>query len=243
MMDLRPAPPGYRLFEVAFDLNQGFGVPQVAYRETLGRRAEIDYTHKKQNVGTCQFARLKLIFEPLPPGSGIVFDNCVVGDSIPKEFIPGVEKGIRAVAGSGPLLGFPVIDFKVSLIDGAYHDVDSSVLAFEIAARAAFRSISEKVGMNLLEPIMKIEVVSPADCVGVVVGELTSRRGTILERGVRGADMVVGALAPYANLTNFSASLQVKTNGRARCSGDFAGLALAPLPDRDPPAIAARMIA
>ena len=150
------------------------GAPQVAYRETLGRRAEIDYTHKKQTGGTGQFARVKLTFEPLEPGSGFVFENAIVGGAIPKEFIPGVEKGIKSVMNSGPLVGFPVIDFKVTLTDGAFHDVDSSVLAFEIASRAAFREASEKVQMKLLEPVMKVEVVSPEDYVGTVIGDTTS---------------------------------------------------------------------
>ena len=190
------------------------GAPQVAYRETLGRRAEIDYTHKKQTGGTGQFAKVKLVFEPLPPGSGFVFENDIVGGSIPKEFIPGVEKGIKSVMNSGPLVGFPVIDFKVTLIDGAYHDVDSSVLAFEIASRAAFREASEKVQMKLLEPVMKVEVVSPEDYVGTVIGDLNSRRGMILGQEMRGNATVINAMVPLANMFGYAGNLRFVTQGK-----------------------------
>jgi elongation factor G len=197
------------------------GAPQVAYRETLGRRAEIDYTHKKQTGGTGQFARVKLVFEPLPPGSGFVFENEIVGGSIPKEFIPGVEKGIKSVMNSGPLVGFPVIDFKVSLIDGAYHDVDSSVLAFEIASRAAFREASEKVQMKLLEPVMKVEVVAPEDYVGTVIGDLNSRRGMILGQEMRGNATVINAMVPLANMFGYVNNLRSATQGRANYTMQF----------------------
>jgi len=240
-MELRPAPPGYRPYEVMFDLVEGFTRPFIAYRETLSRRAEVDCTHAKHFGPTCQFARVKLIFEPLPPGSGFVFENEIVGGSIPKEFIPGVEKGLKSVMNSGPLVGFPVIDFKVSLIDGAYHDVDSSVLAFEIAARAAFREASEKVAMKLLEPIMKVEVVAPEDYVGTVIGDLNSRRGMILGQEMRGNATVINATAPYANLLTFAKDLRTATNGKASCAGDFAGLAEAPTRDDSPTGAAMRM--
>jgi elongation factor G len=204
-----------------YKVEANIGAPQVAYRETLGRRAEIDYTHKKQTGGTGQFARVKLIFEPLPPGSGFVFENEIVGGSIPKEFIPGVEKGIKSVMNSGPLVGFPVIDFKVSLIDGAYHDVDSSVLAFEIASRAAFREASEKVQMKLLEPIMKVEVVSPEDYVGTVIGDLNSRRGMIQGQEMRGNATVINALVPLANMFGYVNNLRSQTQGRANYTMQF----------------------
>ena len=197
------------------------GAPQVAYRETLSKRYEIDYTHKKQTGGTGQFARVKLIFEPLPPGSGFVFENEIVGGSIPKEFIPGVEKGIKSVMNAGPLVGFPVIDFKVSLIDGAYHDVDSSVLAFEIASRAAFREASEKVAMKLLEPIMKVEVVSPEDYVGTVIGDLNSRRGMILGQEMRGNATVINSMVPLANMFGYVNNLRSSTQGRANYTMQF----------------------
>jgi elongation factor G len=204
-----------------YKVEANIGAPQVAYRETLGRKAEIDYTHKKQTGGTGQFARVKLIFEPLPPGSGFVFENEIVGGSIPKEFIPGVEKGIKSVMNSGPLVGFPVIDFKVSLIDGAYHDVDSSVLAFEIASRAAFREASEKVQMKLLEPIMKVEVVSPEDYVGTVIGDLNSRRGMIQGQEMRGNATVINALVPLANMFGYVNNLRSQTQGRANYTMQF----------------------
>ncbi len=204
-----------------YKVDANIGAPQVAYRETLGRRAEIDYTHKKQTGGTGQFARVKLVFEPLPPGSGFVFENDIVGGSIPKEFIPGVEKGLKSVMNSGPLVGFPVIDFKVTLIDGAFHDVDSSVLAFEIASRAAFREASEKVQMKLLEPIMKVEVVSPEDYVGTVIGDLNSRRGMIQGQEMRGNATVINAMVPLANMFGYVNNLRSATQGRANYTMQF----------------------
>ena len=204
-----------------YKVDANIGAPQVAYRETLGRRAEIDYTHKKQTGGTGQFARVKLVFEPLPPGSGFVFENDIVGGSIPKEFIPGVEKGIKSVMNSGPLVGFPVIDFKVTLIDGAFHDVDSSVLAFEIASRAAFREASEKVQMKLLEPVMKVEVVSPEDYVGTVIGDLNSRRGMIQGQEMRGNATVINAMVPLANMFGYVNNLRSATQGRANYTMQF----------------------
>jgi len=204
-----------------YKVEANIGAPQVAYRETLGRRAEIDYTHKKQTGGTGQFAKISLIFEPLPPGSGFVFENEIVGGSIPKEFIPGVEKGLRSVMNSGPLVGFPVIDFKVSLVDGSYHDVDSSVLAFEIAARAAFREAADKVQMKLLEPIMKVEVVSPEDYVGTVIGDLNSRRGMIQGQEMRGNATVVNAQVPLANMFGYVNNLRSQTQGRANYTMQF----------------------
>jgi elongation factor G len=204
-----------------YKVEANIGAPQVAYRETLGRRAEIDYTHKKQTGGTGQFAKISLIFEPLPPGSGFVFENEIVGGAIPKEFIPGVEKGLRSVMNSGPLVGFPVIDFKVSLVDGSYHDVDSSVLAFEIAARAAFREAAEKVQMKLLEPIMKVEVVSPEDYVGTVIGDLNSRRGMIQGQEMRGNATVINAQVPLANMFGYVNNLRSQTQGRANYTMQF----------------------
>ena len=204
-----------------YKVEANIGAPQVAYRETLGRRAEIDYTHKKQTGGTGQFARVKLTFEPLEPGSGFVFENAIVGGAIPKEFIPGVEKGIKSVMNSGPLVGFPVIDFKVTLTDGAFHDVDSSVLAFEIASRAAFREASEKVQMKLLEPVMKVEVVSPEDYVGTVIGDLNSRRGMILGQEMRGNATVINAMVPLANMFGYVNNLRSATQGRANYTMQF----------------------
>ncbi|MBU2164420.1 MAG: elongation factor G, partial [Alphaproteobacteria bacterium] len=162
------------------------GAPQVAYRESLGRKVDIDYTHKKQTGGTGQFARVMITFEPGEPGSGFVFENSIVGGAVPKEYIPGVEKGLNSIKDSGLLAGFPLIDFKATLTDGKYHDVDSSVLAFEIAARAAFRELKEKGAPKLLEPIMAVEVVTPEEYLGSVIGDLNGRRGMIQGQDMRG---------------------------------------------------------
>jgi elongation factor G len=234
-MRLRQPPADYPLNGI--DANGG-----AAYRETLGRAADIDYTHKKHIGPMYQFARVKLAFEPLPPGSGFVFESAIVGGSVPKEFIPGVEKGLKSVMNSGPLAGFPVIDFKVTLTDGAYHDVDSSVLAFEIAARAAFREAADKVQMKLLEPIMKVEVVSPEDYVGTVISDLNSRRGVIQGQEMRGYDTVILVTIPLANLLGYEAVLQQKTVGRASIAMSLAGLAEISQPgdDRFPPALGMR---
>jgi elongation factor G len=226
-----------------YKVEANIGAPQVAYRETLGRRAEIDYTHKKQTGGTGQFAKISLIFEPLPPGSGFVFENEIVGGAIPKEFIPGVEKGLRSVMNSGPLVGFPVIDFKVSLVDGSYHDVDSSVLAFEIAARAAFREAADKVAMKLLEPIMKVEVVSPEDYLGTVIGDLNSRRGLIQGQEIRDDAAVISAMVPLANMFGYANNLRSQTQGRASYTMQFdhyVPVERTPPDDVFPPAIGMR---
>ncbi|MBI1341143.1 elongation factor G [bacterium] len=204
-----------------YKVDANVGAPQVAYRETLGRATEIDYTHKKQTGGTGQFARVKLLFEPQEPGAGYTFESAIVGGSIPKEFIPGVEKGIKSVMASGPLVGFPVIDFKATLLDGAFHDVDSSVLAFEIAARAAFKEASQKAQMKLLEPVMKVEVVSPEDFVGTVIGDLNSRRGMIQGQEMRGNATVINAMVPLANMFGYVNNLRSATQGRANYTMQF----------------------
>jgi elongation factor G len=191
------------------------GAPQVAYRETLGRRTEIDYTHKKQTGGSGQFARVKIVFEPTEPGSGYEFDSKVVGGSVPKEFVPGVEKGLKSAKENGLLAGFPVIDFKAQLVDGAYHDVDSSVLAFEIAARAAFRELRERGHPKLLEPIMKVEVTTPEDYVGDVIGDLNSRRGHIQGSDQRGNAQAIVAMVPLANMFGYINTLRSMSQGRA----------------------------
>ncbi|MDZ4069384.1 MAG: elongation factor G [Tabrizicola sp.] len=198
-----------------FKVEANIGAPQVAYRETISREAEIDYTHKKQTGGTGQFARIKLIITPTEPGEGYSFESKIVGGAVSKEYIPGVEKGIKSVMDSGPLAGFPVIDFKVSLIDGAYHDVDSSVLAFEIAARAAMRDGMKKAGAKLLEPIMKVEVVTPEDYTGGVIGDLTSRRGMVQGQDSRGNANVITAMVPLANMFGYINTLRSMTSGRA----------------------------
>ena len=204
-----------------FGIATTVGAPQVAYRETLGRKSEIDYTHKKQSGGSGQFARIKVVFEPGAPGSGYSFESKVVGGSIPKEFIPGVEKGLAASRETDVLAGFPVIDFKATLIDGNYHDVDSSVLAFEIAARAAFREGLAKAQCKLLEPIMKVEVVTPDDYMGDCIGDLNSRRGQILGMDARGNAQVIEAMVPLANMFGYVNTLRSMTQGRAAYTMTF----------------------
>jgi elongation factor G len=199
-----------------YKVEANIGAPQVAYRESLGRRAEIDYTHKKQTGGTGQFARIKVVFEPGEPGSGFVFESKIVGGAVPKEFIPGVEKGLESVKDNGLLAGFPLIDFKATLIDGAYHDVDSSVLAFEIAARAAFKELREKGAPKLLEPIMKVEVLTPDEYLGDVIGDLNSRRGQIQGTDQRGNAQVVTAFVPLANMFGYIGNLRGMSQGRAQ---------------------------
>jgi len=199
-----------------YKVDANVGAPQVAYRESLGRKAEIDYTHKKQTGGSGQFARIKIVFEPGEPGSGFVFESKVVGGSVPKEFIPGVEKGLESAKDNGLLAGFPVIDVKATLIDGAYHDVDSSVMAFEIAARAAFRELREKGAPKLLEPIMKVEVLTPDEYMGDVIGDLNSRRGQIQGTETRGNAQVVTAYVPLANMFGYVNTLRGMSQGRAQ---------------------------
>ena len=204
-----------------FKVEANVGAPQVAYRETITRTHEQDYTHKKQTGGTGQFARVKLVFEPNPEGEDYVFESKIVGGSVPKEYIPGVDKGIGSVMSSGPFAGFPMIGVKATLIDGAFHDVDSSVLAFEIASRAAFREAAPKLGVQLLEPIMKVEVVTPEDYVGNVIGDLNSRRGQIQGQETRGVAVVVNAMVPLANMFKYVDSLRSMSQGRAQYTMQF----------------------
>jgi elongation factor G len=199
-----------------YKVDANIGAPQVAYRESLGRKADIDYTHKKQTGGTGQFARVKIIFEPGEAGSGFVFESTVVGGSVPKEYVPGVQKGIESAKDNGLLAGFPVIDFKATLYDGGYHDVDSSVLAFEIASRAAFRELREKGAPKLLEPIMKVEVLTPDEYMGDVIGDLNSRRGQIQGTETRGNAQVVTAFVPLANMFSYVSQLRSFSQGRAQ---------------------------
>ncbi|MRX52232.1 elongation factor G [Paracoccus sp. S-4012] len=198
-----------------FKVEANIGAPQVAYRETISNEAEIDYTHKKQTGGTGQFARVKLVITPTEPGEGYSFESKIVGGAVPKEYVPGVEKGIKSVMDSGPLAGFPVIDFKVALIDGAFHDVDSSVLAFEIASRAAMREGLKKAGAKLLEPIMKVEVVTPEEYTGGIIGDLTSRRGMVRGQDTRGNANVIDAMVPLANMFGYINNLRSMSSGRA----------------------------
>ena len=199
-----------------YKVDANIGAPQVAYRESLGKKTDIDYTHKKQTGGTGQFARVMITFEPGEQGSGFVFESKIVGGAVPKEFIPGVEKGLESIKENGLLAGFPLIDFKATLTDGKYHDVDSSVLAFEIAARAAFRELREKGAPKLLEPIMKVEVLSPDEYLGDVIGDLNSRRGQIQGSETRGNAQVVTAFVPLANMFGYIGNLRGMSQGRAQ---------------------------
>ncbi len=201
-----------------YKVDANIGEPQVAYRESLGRKVDIDYTHKKQTGGTGQFARIMVTFEPGEPGSGFVFESKIVGGSVPKEFIPGVEKGLEGIKDNGLIAGFPLIDFKATLTDGKYHDVDSSVLAFEIAARAAFRELKDKGAPKLLEPIMKVEVLSPDEYLGDVIGDLNSRRGQIQGTETRGNAQVVTAFVPLASMFGYIGNLRGMSQGRASFS-------------------------
>jgi elongation factor G len=204
-----------------FKVEATVGAPQVAYRETITRKQEVDYTHKKQTGGTGQFARVKIVLEPQEQGAGFLFESKIIGGAVPKEYIPGVEKGVRSVLDNGVLAGFPMLDLKVSLIDGAYHEVDSSALAFEIASRAAFREAAQKAGPKLLEPIMKVEVVSPEDYVGGVIGDLTSRRGQILGQEMRGNATVINSMVPLANMFGYVNTLRSMSQGRAQFTMQF----------------------
>jgi elongation factor G len=204
-----------------FKVEANVGAPQVAYRETITRNAEHDYTHKKQSGGSGQFARIKVRFEPNPEGEEFIFSSEVVGGSVPKEYVPGVQKGIGSVMGAGPFAGFPMIGVKATLVDGAYHDVDSSVLAFEIAGRACFREAAAKLGVQLLEPIMKVEVVTPEDYVGDVIGDLNSRRGQIQGTEARGVANVVNAMVPLANMFKYVDNLRSMSQGRAQYTMQF----------------------
>ena len=229
-----------RTYKVDVDV----GAPQVAYREKLTRRAEISYTHKKQTGGTGQFAKVTIVFEPAEPGAGSSFESKIVGGAVPKEYVPGVEKGINSVMGSGILAGFPVVDVKATLIDGAYHDVNSSALAFEIASRAAFREALQKGGTVLLEPIMKVEVVTPEEHTGYVMGDLLSRRGHVQGQDMRANAAVINAMAPLANMFGYVNNLRSGTQGRASFTMQFDHYEPVDPPDHDepfPPAVGMRI--
>jgi len=204
-----------------FKVEANIGQPQVAYRETITKTTDVDYTHKKQTGGSGQFARVKITFEPLPAGSGFEFENKVVGGNIPKEFIPGVEKGLRSAMETGVLTGFPVTAVKATLFDGASHDVDSSVMAFEIAARAAFRQGCKEAGPQLLEPMMKVEAVTPEEYLGDIIGDLNSRRGQVESMDQRGNARVVNAFVPLANMFGYVNTLRSMSQGRAQFSMTF----------------------
>ena len=205
-----------------FKVEADIGAPQVAYRETISKAAEIDYVHKKQSGGAGQFAKVVMQFEPGDLTEGLIFESKIVGGAVPKEYIPGVEKGLKSVATSGCLIGFPIVGVKVTLIDGAYHDVDSSVLAFEIAARAAFKEAMNKCGAKILEPIMKVEVVTPEDYMGDIIGDLNSRRGQVSGMDQRGNARVIDAEVPLAEMFGYVNTLRSMSQGRAQYTMQFA---------------------
>ncbi len=204
-----------------FKVEANIGAPQVAYRETISQQVTHTYTHKKQSGGSGQYAEVQLEITPTEPGEGYSFESRIVGGSVPKEYIPGVEKGIKSVMDSGPLAGFPVIDFKVALVDGKFHDVDSSVLAFEIAARMGMREGMKKAGAKLLEPIMKVEVVTPEEYTGGIIGDLTSRRGQVQGQDTRGNAIAIDAFVPLANMFGYINTLRSMSSGRAQFTMQF----------------------
>jgi len=204
-----------------FKVEANIGAPQVAYRETIGHEVEHTYTHKKQSGGSGQFAEVKMVISPTEPGEGYSFESRIVGGAVPKEYVPGVEKGIKSVMDSGPLAGFPVIDFKVALVDGKFHDVDSSVLAFEIAARMGMREGLKKAGAKLLEPIMKVEVITPEEYTGNIIGDLTSRRGQVQGQDTRGNAIAIAAFVPLANMFGYINNLRSMSSGRAQFTMQF----------------------
>ncbi len=204
-----------------YKVDANIGAPQVAFREKITQKVEHDYTHKKQTGGSGQFAQIKIVAEPVPPGTPFEFENEIIGGAVPKEFIPGVEKGLESVLGSGPLAGFPVVDLKVTLIDGKYHDVDSSALAFEICARQCLREALQRARPVLLEPIMKVECVTPEDYTGSVIGDLNSRRGQIQGQDMRGNANVINAMVPLMNMFGYVNQLRSMSQGRATFTMQF----------------------
>ncbi|NIZ60873.1 elongation factor G [Sedimentitalea sp. CY04] len=204
-----------------FKVEANIGAPQVAYRETIGHEVEHTYTHKKQSGGSGQYGEVKLLISPTEAGEGFSFESKIVGGAVPKEYIPGVEKGIKSVMDSGPLAGFPVIDFKVQLLDGKFHDVDSSILAFEIASRMCMREGMRLAGAKMLEPIMKVEVITPEEYTGGIIGDLTSRRGQVTGQEPRGHAIAIDAMVPLANMFGYINTLRSMSSGRAQFSMQF----------------------
>jgi elongation factor G len=211
-----------------FKVEANVGAPQVAYRESIAREVDIDYTHKKQSGGSGQFGRVKMTVTPGQRGQGFEFIDKIKGGNIPKEYIPSVEKGIKTIADAGHMIGFPIIDFTVTLTDGAYHDVDSSSMAFEIAGRGAMREAASKAGIKLLEPIMEVEVVTPEDYMGDCIGDLNSRRGQINGTEARGPANVIEAYVPLANMFGYVNQLRSMSQGRAQYSMQFSHYAEVP---------------
>jgi len=211
-----------------FKVEANVGAPEVSYRETITSSYEVDYTHKKQSGGAGQFARVKIVFEPGDPGSGFTFHSKIFGGSVPKEFIPGVEKGIVQIMNTGVVAGYPMIDFKATLVDGAFHDVDSSVLAFEIAAKFAFREGISQAGAKLLEPLMKVEVITPEEYMGDIIGDLNSRRGSVQGMEPRSNAQILTASIPLAEMFGYVNTLRSISQGRAQYSMQFQNYAQVP---------------
>jgi elongation factor G len=218
-----------------YNIDARVGAPQVAFRECITRRVEHSYTHKKQTGGTGQFAAVTLVVEPNEPDKGYEFESKIVGGAVPKEYIPGVEKGLESVLSSGVVAGFPVVDVKVQLIDGKYHDVDSSALAFEIATRACFREALQKGKSVLLEPIMKVEVVTPDHYAGSVIGDLNSRRGQIQGQDMLGNTAVIRAIVPLMTMFGYASALRAMSEEHATFTMQLDHYAPAPSPEHDPP--------
>jgi elongation factor G len=224
------------LLKRACDIQLRIGAPQAAFRERITRRAEVDYTYKRQSGTTGRFARVKIIVEPSEPGKEFALEFAIVDGALSTEHISGVEKGIRSVLSSGVVAGFPVVDVKVRVVDGAYHDADSSAHAFEIASRAAFREALVKGNSVLLEPIMKVEVATPADCTSSVIGDLNSRRSQLQDQDMRGGANVISAMVPLIDMFGYATKLSVISQARATFTMQFDHYApAAPLPDNDPP--------
>ena len=218
-----------------YKIDANIGALQVAFRERTTRRVEVEYTHKKVYGPKGDFARVKFVVEPNEPGKGFEFESRAADDAVPAEYIPGVEKGLSSVMGSGVVAGFPVVDVKVQLVDGKHHDVDSSPLAFEIASRAAFREALQKGKSVLIEPIMKVEVVTPEVCAGAVIGDLNLRRGQIQGQDMRGNASVINAMVPLINMFGYVNSLRSMSQGRATFTMQFDHYAPVPVPEDDPP--------
>ncbi|TRD00774.1 hypothetical protein FJV76_19800 [Mesorhizobium sp. WSM4303] len=224
----------YRLRD-EFELRVNVGAPQVAYRETIARTHEQDYTHKKQSGGIGQFARVKILFEPNKDNLDFVFGSRVASGAVPNEYVAGVEKGVRSVLSSGPFAGFPMVGIKATVIDAAFHDTDSSTKAFEVAGRACFREAAPKLGVHLLEPIMKVEVVTPEIYVMRIIGDLHGRRGLVRSRKSRGEATVINAMVPLANMFKYVDNLRSMSLDSAAYTMQFDHYAPVPMPDRDPP--------
>ncbi|THD55233.1 MAG: hypothetical protein E8A46_06020 [Bradyrhizobium sp.] len=232
------------LLRRTYKVDTNVGAPQVAFRERVTRRVEHSYTHKKQTGGTGQFAAITIIVEPNEPGKGYEFESKIVGGAVPDRFIPAIETGVRSVLASGVVAGFPVVDVKVQLVDGKYHDIDSTELAFEIAARACFRQALQEGRSVLLEPVMRVEVTTPMDYIGAVTADLKLRRGEMQGQGVRGNANVITAIVPLMNMFGYVNDLRETSRGRATFTMQFDHSAVAP-PDDDndppfPPAIGMR---